>query len=445
MDLIQALRIAPASPVAFVGAGGKSTAMFICARQLPAPVIVTTTTHLAENQLKLADTSFVIHQAADLPPDIFDRGQVVAVVGPPVKNWRVSGLSSELLEQLNQRLVERRGTMLIEADGSRMLPLKAPAEYEPAIPRFTQSVVVTAGLQGLGKPLSGATIHRVEQYAGLSGLQPGAPITIPALAAVLAHPEGGLKGILPHQTRILLLNQADTPELQAAGVSLSSLLLGTYDGVVIAAVQPGGLEENPTRVYAAYQKTAAVILAAGGSERFGKPKQLLDWKGEPFVRVTARTALAAGLNPVVVVCGDAADEVSAALAGLPVRIVENPAWQQGQGSSVRAGVAALDHHIGAAIFFPADKPHIPVSLLRALLEEHARTGSPVIAPMVEGQRTNPVLFGQEAFPFLAEVQGDTGGRAVFSHFSPAYLPWLDSSLLIDVDTDADYRRLLEEA
>ncbi len=443
MDLIRALRLEPGTPVAFVGAGGKSTAMFVCARLLPPPVIVTTTTHLAESQLQLADDSFVVRQVADIPGNLSELGEVIAVVGPPVKNWRVSGLPMQILEQINRQLGEQGGTLLVEADGSRMLPLKAPADYEPAIPQFAQTVVVTAGMQGLGKHLDEATIHRVEQYVGLSGLRQGMPITTAALAAVLAHPDGGLKGILPHQLRILLLNQADTPELQSAGVALNGLLLGTYDGVVVASVQPGGLPAQPPQIHAAYQKTAAVILAAGAAERFGRPKQMLDWKGEPFVRVIAKTALAAGLNPVIVVCGYAADEVATALAGLPVRLVYNPVWQEGQSTSVRAGIAELDRHIGACIFLPVDKPHIPVSLLRALLEEHADTGSPAIAPLVDGQRTNPVLFGREAFPFLAEISGDKGGRAIFNRFSPAYLPWLDETILIDVDTESDYQRLLE--
>jgi molybdenum cofactor cytidylyltransferase len=278
MDLTRALRLEAGSPVAFVGAGGKSSAMFVCARLLPAPVIVTTTTHLAESQLQQADASFVIRSIADLPADLMDRGHVVAVVGPPVKNWRVSGLSFEILEQINERLAANGGTMLVEADGSRMLPLKAPADFEPAIPGFVASVVVTAGLSGLGKPLDEATIHRVERYAGLSGLQLGDPISISALAAVLAHPQGGLKGIVAHQPRMLLLNQADTPELQSAGVSLSSILLGTYDGVIIASVQPGGQEGSSTRVYAAYQKTAAVIWLRGVRSAWVNPNSC--WIGK---------------------------------------------------------------------------------------------------------------------------------------------------------------------
>ncbi|MBU4225189.1 MAG: nucleotidyltransferase family protein, partial [Chloroflexi bacterium] len=192
-----------------------------------------------------------------------------------------------------------------------------------------------------------------------------------------------------------------------------------------------------------------IILAAGEARRFGQPKQLLDYRGQPFVHAVAQTALKAGLAPVIVVTGANAEPVEAALKDLPVQIIRNVDWQSGQSSPIRAGLIALTpgpspikgEGGGAAIFLLADQPQVTPSVLRALVERHSLDLSPIVAPQVQGQRANPVLFDRVTFPDLLALSGDVGGRAIFSKHPVAYLPWHDDSLLLDVDTAEDYKRL----
>ncbi len=124
--------------------------------------------------------------------------------------------------------------LLIEADGSRLHPLKAPAIQEPPIPDFAQMVVVTAGLSGLGKPLSAETVHHPEIFGSLSGLQLGEVITPDAIVRVFTHPQGGLKNIPPQAQRIALLNQADSPDLMSFASSIAEKLLDDYHSVLVA-------------------------------------------------------------------------------------------------------------------------------------------------------------------------------------------------------------------
>lgn len=191
------------------------------------------------------------------------------------------------------------------------------------------------------------------------------------------------------------------------------------------------------------ESVAGVILAAGASRRLGRSKQLLLWRGKPFIYHVARTALDAGLAPTVVVTGAEADDVRAALEGVPVEIVHNPHWAEGQSTSVRAGLQALPPQATAAVFLLADQPHIPVELVRALVERHAQARSPIVAPMIEGKRGNPVLFDRAVFPDLMSLQGDAGGRQVFSRYPTANVLWNDPRPLLDVDTLEDYERLLK--
>jgi molybdenum cofactor cytidylyltransferase len=437
IPLRKALRLDDAAQIAFVGAGGKTSALFTLARQFEGPVLVTTSTHFANEQLKLADQHLDAETIAKLNADTLPA--VTVITGLEINDGRVSGLNEAQLAALSAFARVHSLPLLIEADGARQLALKAPAEHEPAIPGFVEVVVVVAGLSALGKPLEATLVHRPEVFAELSGLEPGAPISAGSLAQVLLHKKGGLKNISAAARRVALLNQADTPELEGAARGIASALINAYDSVLV-----GALQMSP-EISAVYEPVAGILLAAGDSARLGKPKQLLDWKGKPFVRQIAETALAAGLSPLVVVTGAGAIEVEAALAGLPVQLVHNASWTEGQSSSVKLGLAALSPKVGAALFLVVDQPQLPIALIEALCAEHVGSLAPIIAPMVDGQRSNPVLFDRSTFPDFGMLQGDVGGRAIFARHKVTWLPWLDASISIDVDKPEDYDRLLRQA
>jgi len=437
--LARALRLLPPlgtnkKVIAFVGAGGKTTAIFQLARQLPPPVLVTTTTHLGTWQVALADQHVTGQSIRELADHEFHG---VTLVTGSVQGERVVAVKEDILYWLRAYQQEHDGTLLIEADGSHQKPLKAPNEYEPVIPRFTDEVAVVAGLGGLGKPLNAAHVHRPQFFSSLSGLSLNDEITPEAVTRVLTDPSGGLKNVLPSARRIVFLNQADTAELQAVGGKQAGPLLETFDAAVV-----GSLEQSR---FQTFERTAGIVLAAGGSARFGQPKQLLDWHGEPFIRVVTKTALKAGLSPVIVVIGANAEQVQSRTRDLPVRIIRNESWETGQGSSIRAGVQAIPDRTGAAVFLLADQPQIKADVIRALIDHHSTELYPIIAPLVlMEQRANPVLFDRITFPDLLKLDGDVGGRAIFSKYPVEYLPWQDDRLLLDVDQPDDYRRLIED-
>jgi molybdenum cofactor cytidylyltransferase len=423
--------------LALVGAGGKSTALFQLARQLPPPVIVTATTHLSIEQQSLADQYQVLTTPSDLEA-YHPRNQrgVLLFTGGPADQGRTEGLQGETLAALKTMADENGLPLLIEADGSRQLPLKAPALHEPPIPLWADTVAVVAGLTGLGTPLDGEHVHRHEIYAKVSGLAPGSMISPEAVARVLVNPDGGLKNIPLMARKVAILNQADTIEQQAQADWIARRLLPHYPAVVVASLEQ-------CVVHKVHERVAGVILAAGKSKRLGRPKQVLEWQGEPFIRQVARTALAAGLSPVIVVTGAASQEVDQALVGLPVLQIFNPNWEQGQSTSIKTGLAYIPDETGAVVFMLVDQPQVTREVIQALVSAHSRTLDGIVAPEVDGQRANPVLFDQDIIPELLKLEGDVGGRAVFSNHHVTMIPWDDPKLLLDVDTPEDYQRLLE--
>ena len=436
LRLLKALRLETPARLALVGAGGKSTAMFQLGRQL-SRTILTSTTHLAIDQLTLADqhiTLSSVRKFNSMKSD-FPEG-VVLLTGDEIKDHRVAGLSEEILEEVRRFADDQNLPIIIEADGSRMKPLKAPAAHEPLIPEWVDSVVVCIGMSAIGQPLSEQWVHRPGIFAELSGLTSGDIVTGEAVIRMLNSEQGGLKNIPAKVHRIALLNQADSPETQAAGYRMSMSLLNAYHSVIISSL----LQE---KIFAVHEPVAGIILAAGMSSRMGQAKQLLSWQGEALVHHVARAALAAGLSPVIVVTGSQAEEVQLVLQDLPLAVQYNPDWQAGQSSSIICGLRALPSYCGPVVFLLADQPFVSPMLLRSLVEQHAACLSPLVAPLVEEQRSNPVLFDRAAFPDLFNLVGDTGGRSLFLKYPMNYLTWLDARLLFDVDTPESYARLLE--
>ncbi len=429
LTLRQALACSPRPRLALVGAGGKTSLLFALGRAWES-ALLSTTTHLGCWQATQADRHVIVSSIAAARQLLaHPLPGTTLITGPPAGD-RLTAPSPATLSWLHENSPL---PLLLEADGARGRALKAPAPHEPDIPPWVQSVVVVSGLSSLGHPLNADHVHRPQRFATLSGLAPGNPITPAALARVLRHPQGGLRGHPPRARRALVLTQAATPRLQSIGQRLAASLRTTYPRIVLTGNTPHPL--------ATYTRIAGIVLAAGASQRFGRPKQTLPHKGIPFVRQVAQTALQAGLDPVVVVLGAHAAAVRQSLHNLPVKQIFNPRWEAGQSTSIQTGLHALPAEQGGAIFLLADQPQIGPTILRALCAEHARTLAPVIAPMVDNQRANPVLFDRVTFPALHALRGDRGGRGIFHRFAPHYLPWLDRSLLLDVDTPQDYERL----
>lgn len=190
----------------------------------------------------------------------------------------------------------------------------------------------------------------------------------------------------------------------------------------------------------------AVVLAAGGSTRLGRPKQLLELAGEPLVRRAARAAAEAGYAPVVVVVGAAAAEVGAALAGGPFAVATNPDWSTGVASSVRRGLealAALRAGVDGVLLTTCDQPLVEAAHLAALAAA-LRDGLHPIAASSYGETVGvPALFSRAVFDELRALEGEHGAKRVIARDPARVVAIALPEGERDVDTEADWRALLD--
>jgi molybdenum cofactor cytidylyltransferase len=185
---------------------------------------------------------------------------------------------------------------------------------------------------------------------------------------------------------------------------------------------------------------AAIVLAAGTSTRMGRQKLTLPMAdGRPLVRVAVEQVLAAGVDDTVVVLGGDAEAVALALAPLPVRTVVNPRYAEGQSTSLRAGLDALQPGTVAAVVALGDQPLPDPGVIRRLVGAFRTSGRPIAAPVYRDGRGNPVLFAAALFGELRAVTGDRGGREVIARDPGRVVEVpVDTPMPADIDTPEDY-------
>ncbi len=225
-----------------------------------------------------------------------------------------------------------------------------------------------------------------------------------------------------------LLAGLDVPREAITGMGVGGLLME-----IVTRPQP---RDEP--VPAVVRPIAAVLLAAGRSTRMrGSNKLLAEIGGKALVRIAAEQALASKAKPVIVVTGHERERVEAALKGLPVRLVHNPDFAEGLGTSVRAGISSVPSDADGAIICLGDMPQVDAALIDRLIAAFdPEKGALAVMPTIDGKRGNPVLWSRRFFPDLMAIEGDVGARHLIGRYGEAVVevPVLGKAALIDVDT-----------
>jgi molybdenum cofactor cytidylyltransferase len=192
---------------------------------------------------------------------------------------------------------------------------------------------------------------------------------------------------------------------------------------------------------------AAIILAAGASERMGYPKALLPYRGAPFLSGILEACFAAGVERRVVVLGYFADKILQELDLSDVIVTMSENLEAGPIGSIRAGIRALvNHPVEATLIWPVDRPHVSVATISALLDKAREGHGPIVVPTYQGRRGHPVLFGKTVFAELLDAPDTVGAKAVVRKDPSRVVtvPVEDSAVLEDFNTPEDYKGLLRK-
>ena len=189
---------------------------------------------------------------------------------------------------------------------------------------------------------------------------------------------------------------------------------------------------------------AALILAAGGSRRLGRPKQLEPWGSTTLLGHVIDLVESFPVDETWVVVGADLDRVVNEIGPRPVGIIQTPDWETGLASSLRVGLDALTQLSKAdgALVFLGDQPVVRADVVTALIEKHRRSKAMAIVPKYRYSQGNPVLIDRALWPRLMSLEGDQGAqRLLQAHSEWVEEVWFDSLPPRDIDTQADVEEL----
>jgi molybdenum cofactor cytidylyltransferase len=186
-----------------------------------------------------------------------------------------------------------------------------------------------------------------------------------------------------------------------------------------------------------------LVMAAGASTRLGQPKQLVKLGGRPVLHRVVASAVSLAGHAVTVVLGAHAREMTHLLAHSPASVVVHRGWEEGLGSSIRFGVAALPPACSAVMIVLGDQVAITADDLKRLASAWGGEESVIAASVYEQRLGVPAIYPRICFPELAELRGDQGARLVLerNQYRLTRVPMPNAAL--DLDTPADLAALTE--
>ncbi len=221
MDLTEAFDIRKDEVISLVGGGGKTTLMFALAREIALnghKVITTTTTRIAADEPDKFNSPLLLQEDEDilissLSEYFMEFNHVTVAKNISPEGDKLIGYSPEVIDRVASFGL---ANIIIEADGARGKPIKAPNTTEPVIPASTTLVIQIVGMDALGVKLNEDNTFRPEVISDITGLKIGEPITEDTIATLITHPQGVAKGTPATARTILLLNKVDKSNIAAA-------------------------------------------------------------------------------------------------------------------------------------------------------------------------------------------------------------------------------------
>lgn len=446
--------------ISFYGAGGKSSLLQKLACEIAASggkALLTTTTKIYRPPGLPLFCEPDPDRAVEKLHEHFASESLAVLGGSVLPDGKVEGIDPEQIVFLRNQL---QVPVLVEADGAKGRSLKGYASYEPVLPTGSDWIIPVLGGDALGKSISTANTHRVENFSAATGAREGDIVTEQILASSFRYMlEAGLAQA-PRAQACLVINKGDLlVNPGAVALNTANLLRNT-----IKSCPPGklmvteALEPDPVIITLSLSSTespvmvSCIILAAGTSTRMGLDKISLKAGWKTLLEQTIEQTAVSGFNDIIVVTASGKNNnvppqlKAVQNCDVSIRIIENHNYQEGMASSLKTGLRAINPKTQGVLFALADQPHIPAPIYNKIRDKFSKNLALATFPLYRDIRGNPVLFDRRTWPELMKQSGDRGGKAVMEKLKPEQVDCVEvktPAVLWDIDSPDDYFTYLD--
>jgi molybdenum cofactor cytidylyltransferase len=434
--------------VAIYGAGGKTSLLEVLGRELSLQgrrVILTTTTRIfrpetypcviGEDFLRVTEAlagHFPTHSPVVLGAKLSDDNKLIGIDSA----WPQALLDQDICDDV-----------IVEADGAARKPIKGYASYEPVLPPSSTVLIPVLGYDALGIPVDAEHVHRPEAFCALTGARPGDRITVDHFLTAMTSMIRLGQEKCPRAVIVPIVNKVDLAEdtQQITEIVHKFPLVEAVDRLLFTHLK--GDPSVPFRFGRSQgvfePGISVVMLAAGESVRMGRPKLALPLQGKTLLELAMAPVLASGIRDIIVVTSE--DPVWIRERTLPnIQIVLNPRSREGIATSLQAGITAVSSCSQAILFSLGDQPFVTSEVYRMLIEHYRRHMKALTYPVFGGKRGNPVLFDRRLWSALMALEGDEGGKQIFTSVpdqEKAGVTVPHPGILLDIDTPEEYARM----
>lgn len=412
----------------FVGGGGKTSLIKAGADYLSNAgyhVIITTTTKFDKEEFK--DYLIKVSNEFDNLLENDKDNCKIRVLISKVGRKKLIGFKREDIEKMDY--IPLNQIILVEADGSRRMPVKAPYHYEPVIPINTGKLFLVFGSSAIGNKISERNTYNLGSIKEclLGEIEYSTEVFKNLI-------EKKWLGILKDFNSIIFFNHGDKLDDRKGLAKVLDYFKKEYGifGYIGSVLERKIYYSNILRL-------GCLILAAGKGKRISLIKQLLRYGKESFLETVIKKYNRFGLKTVVTL-GYYKEDIKNEIEEIGFKFKEIEGYMDGMGSSLRESYQEFSE-IDALLVTPCDLPLIKEETIRKIIAAFINNPHKTILPKYKCKKGHPVLFPFKDLKFFAKIKGDEGARSILKELDLFEISLDDPGIVVDIDTEREYLKL----
>ena len=420
--------------ISITGGGGKTTSMFRLARELlkyDKKVLLTTTTAIMkpdeskyERMYLTQDTDYKTIQASS---------SGITVLGSKINKMnKLIGVEQQIIDEIFKS--KKFDYIIVEADGSKRKPIKAPASHEPVIPALTTKTIGIIGMDAVGQKIYEENVHRARLFSQVTNSKLGDRIDETTIYNLIVSPEGIFKNSPSESQNYIILNKSETKNRNLVSQKVKSKLVSNKINIKKIIIGSIGKEV----------KVTGIIMASGFSRRMKTDKLLLKLGDKMVLEKVIESCVKSSLDDIIVIYRK--EEVKNIATEYNLKAVLNENAIEGQSASIKLGVNNIDKDTKGIMFIVGDQPHLDPLTIDAIIDKFENNQEKIIIPIYDGNKGNPTIFPVSLKEQLNALKGDVGGKEVInSNLEQVdYVEIENHQAGVDMDTVEEYEKLKED-
>ena len=420
--------------ISITGGGGKTTSMFKLARELlkhDKKVLVSTTTAIMKPDKSKYEKLYLAQDTDYKTIEASSSG--ITVLGSKInKINKLIGVEQQIIDEIFKS--KKFDYIIVEADGSKRKPIKAPASHEPVIPSLTTKTIGIIGMDAVGQKIYEGNVHRASLFSQVTNSKLGDCIDENSIYNLIVSPEGIFKNSPLESQKYIILNKSETKSRNLVSQKVKSKLITNKINIEKIIIGSMGKEI----------KVTGVIMASGFSRRMKTDKLLLKLGDKMVLEKVIESCVKSSLDDIIVIYRK--EEVKNIANQYNLKAILNENAIEGQSASIKLGVENIDKDTKGIMFIVGDQPHLDSLTIDKIIEQFEKNPEKIIIPMYGSNKGNPTVFPRNLKEQLNVLEGDVGGKEVINNNleQVEYVEIENHQAGTDMDTVEEYEKLKED-